>query len=444
MAVLAPHTVADTQSDSNDGQITAGQRLLGDQLDAADDNGGEHHNGCATQNRLGHDGNQRTQLGAQAAQDQEDGTGGNGEAVDNLGHGNQTNVLAEGGIGQNTEERCEGRTDTVADDTAGQLLVGSFTAQTAFHNAGDVADRFHCGNDEHDYDGQNCTHIKNGLYGHDLGNFEPGSIGNLIPVQDPCLGVLHTVSGNTGGGQNQTHDERSQITAGNAQQDGGRTGEALGAVLEVQNHSQHEDCQQQVLHGTKVLGGVAAAEGVDTNGDQAQTNGHNHSAGNNSGEEFTQRLQEETQDTFKQAADDGCAHNGTVGDDTAAHGSCNGIENTQEAGGGTHNDGDIAADGADGEQLNQSNDTCDQHRVLQQVQLQFCKFATGDAAGAGDDQQGGQVADKHGQNVLQTQRDSLGQRHLSVQLEGFFRQFVSLLHSGTSFIYVFTKVIVAF
>ncbi len=48
-------------------------------------------------------------------------------------------------------------------------------------------------------------------------------------------------------------------------------------------------------------------------------------------------------------------------------------------------------------------------------------------AGAGNDQQRCQVANKHGQNMLPAQENCLLQRHLSVQLEGFFRQFVRLL-----------------
>ena len=66
---VGAHAIADAQSNGHDGQIAAGQRLLGNQLDTADHDGGEHHNGSATQNSLGHDGDQRTQLGAQATQD---------------------------------------------------------------------------------------------------------------------------------------------------------------------------------------------------------------------------------------------------------------------------------------------------------------------------------------------------------------------------------------
>ena len=67
------------------------------------------------------------------------------------------------------------------------------------------------------------------------------------------------------------------------------------------------------------------------------------------------------------------------------------------------------------------------------MQLQGGKFTACNTAGTGDNQQGRQIADEHSQNMLQTQGDCLGQRHFSIQLEGFFRQSVCLLHIETSF-----------
>ena len=57
-------------------------------------------------------------------------------------------------------------------------------------------------------------------------------------------------------------------------------------------------------------------------------------------------------------------------------------------------------------------------------------IAAGDAAGAGDDQQGGQVTDEHGQHVLQAQRDRLAQRHFAVQLKCLLGQIFGLFHKG--------------
>ena len=66
------------------------------------------------------------------------------------------------------------------------------------------------------------------------------------------------------------------------------------------------------------------------------------------------------------------------------------------------------------------------------MQLQFCKLTAGNAAGTGDDQQGSQVTDEHGQHVLQTQGDCLFQRHFAVQLKCSFRQLIGFLHKKAS------------
>ena len=48
-----------------------GHRLLRDQLDSADDDGGEHHDGRTAKNTLRHDGDQGSQFREQTAEDQE-------------------------------------------------------------------------------------------------------------------------------------------------------------------------------------------------------------------------------------------------------------------------------------------------------------------------------------------------------------------------------------
>ena len=114
-------------------------------------------------------------------------------------------------------------------------------------------------------------------------------------------------------------------------------------MLEEQDHHQHEHGQQQVFRGTEVLGCVAAAKGVDTHGDQGQTDGQHHRTGDHRGEELAQGLEEEAQHSLKQAAQNGSAHDGTVGQHTAAHGSSHTVEHAQEAGAGAHDNGDLTA-----------------------------------------------------------------------------------------------------
>src|SRR5699024_7180897 len=142
---------AQTQSNGHDGQVPGGEGLPGDELNAGNHNGGEHHHRSAAQYRLGHHGDQCTQLGNEAAQHQEHGAGSQGEAVDHLGHGHKAHVLGEGGVGQHPEQGGKGGAQAVTHDAAGKLLVGGFPVKAAHHYAGDVAHRFHGGDDEHDH-----------------------------------------------------------------------------------------------------------------------------------------------------------------------------------------------------------------------------------------------------------------------------------------------------
>ena len=411
--------------------MPGGHLLLGDELDAADHDGREHHNGSTAQDSLGHDGDQSTQLGDQAAQDQKDGTGGQSHPVDHLSHGHQTHILAEGGVGQHAEQSGKGGAQTVANDAAGQLLVRGLTAHAALHNARDIAYGLHSGDDEHDQHRQDGTHIEHDLYGHELGHGKPGGVSYLAPVQHPCLGELHAIGSDTGGGQHKAHQEGGSITSQDADEDSRRTEEASGPVLEDQDDHQHEQSQQQVFHGAEVLGLVAAAKGVDAHGDQRQTDGKHHGTRDHRGEELPQGLQEKAQHALKNAADDRGTHDGTVGQHTAAHGAYHTVEHPDKTGAGTHDDGHAAAHGADREQLHQRDHTSHEHGALQQGDLQVCKFTTGNAAGTGDDQQRGQVAHEHGADMLQAQGDGLAQRHLAIKLVSslFKFDFLQMFHS---------------
>ena len=58
-------------------------------------------------------------------------------------------------------------------------------------------------------------------------------------------------------------------------------------------------------------------------------------------------------------------------------------------------------------------------------------LAACNAAGAGDDQQRGQVAHEHGADMLQAQGDGLAQRHLAIKLVSslFKFDFLQMFHS---------------
>ena len=199
-------------------------------------------------------------------------------------------------------------------------------------------------------------------------------------------------------------------------------------MLDGQDDHQHKDSQEQVFHRAEVGHAAAAAKGGHAHRDQAEADGQHHGAGDHRGEEPAQRLQEEAQNSLKQTAQNGSAHHGAVGGEAAAHGSGYRIEYADKTGGSAHDNGNTAADGAQGEELDQGDQTGHQHGVLEQSDLKVCKFIAGQAAGAGDDEQRGQVSHKHGQHMLQTQGNGLAQRHFSLEAEGFLGELVLGLH----------------
>ena len=430
---VCTHAVAHAQRHRDDGQGAGSHLLLGDELDARHHDGGEHHDGSAAQNGLGHDGDECAQLGDEAAEHQEDGTGGQCAPVDHLGHGHEAHVLAEGSVGQDAEAGGDGGAEAVADDAAAQLLIGGLAAHAALHDAGDVAHRLHGGDDEHDHDGQDGAEVEDDLDRHQLRDGEPAGLSDLVPVQHPCFGELHAVGGDAGGGQDETHDDGCQIARDDAHEDGGRAEEAIGPVLEEEDDHQHEDGQQQVLHRAEVLGCVAAAEGVDAHGDEGQTDGQHDRAGDHRREQLAQGLQKDAQHALEQAAQNGCAHHGAVGRDAAAHGGSHAVEHAQEARAGTHDDRHFAAHRAEAVQLHQRDDARHEHGVLQQAHLQVCELTAREAAGAGDDEQRGEVAHEHGEHVLQSQRDSVAQRHFRLKLVCRIFQFSAFYHIPGSF-----------
>ena len=98
------------------------------------------------------------------------------------------------------------------------------------------------------------------------------------------------------------------------------------------------------------------------------------------------------------------------------------MENADKTGTGTHDDGDFSTDGTDGKELYQSDDTGNEHGILEQSDLKGCQFCISgcgrDTAGTTDDQDRGQVADKHGKDVLQTKRNGLTERDLPIEFIG--------------------------
>ena len=266
-------------------------------------------------------------------------------------------------------------------------------------------------------------------------NWDKVAAAAWFAIPNPCLGVLDTIGVNACGGQHQPHDARNDIADDDTNQNGRRADEARRRMLHRQDDDEDDKRQAQVFGGTEISRAVAAAERVDADADEAQSDRKDDSTRHDGREEAAQRLQEEAQHAFKNTADDGCAHDRAIGQHTAAHRAHNAVEHTNKAGAGAHNDRHCAAHGSDGKQLHQRDDTCHEHGALQQGDLQVCKLAACNAAGAGNDQQRGQVAHEHGADMLQAQRDGLTHGHFGFKLiSRFFKlEFLQKFHSPQGF-----------
>ena len=74
-------------------------------------------------------------------------------------------------------------------------------------------------------------------------------------------------------------------------------------MLEEKDNTKYKQAKQQVFDRTEVLSLKAAAKGIDTYGNQRQTDRQYNSAADNRREEATDALEHEAEHRFKNAAD---------------------------------------------------------------------------------------------------------------------------------------------
>ena len=167
-----------------------------------------------------------------------------------------------------------------------------------------------------------------GFTGISFGMAKPAGLCYLLSqLSTHAFGKFYTVRVNCGGRQNKTHDDCRNVARNNADKDRGRAkGSPLQPLADDQNNHQHEQRQQQIFHRAEILRGVAAAEGIDADRDQRQTDTQHDRAGNDRRKEFAQRLEEKAKYRLKQAAENGRTHNRAIRNHTAAHGSRNAVE----------------------------------------------------------------------------------------------------------------------
>ena len=93
-------------------------------------------------------------------------------------------------------------------------------------------------------------------------------------------------------------------------------------MLKEKNNAKYKQAKQQVFDRTEVLRLEAAAKGIDTYGNQRQTDRQYNGTADNRREEATDALEHQTKHCFKNTADNRSTHNSAIGDNTTAQG-CN-------------------------------------------------------------------------------------------------------------------------
>ena len=147
---------------THDDHVALGEAAACHHAETGEDDASEHHNGAAAKYSLGNGGEDCANGWNKAAENENCGSGGNGEAIDNLSEGGKSYVLRERGEGRAAEQSGYGADETVAGHRGSHLLLLHLTAKGARAYCRRVADGFR-GGDEIDTDyGENGIEMKLG------------------------------------------------------------------------------------------------------------------------------------------------------------------------------------------------------------------------------------------------------------------------------------------
>ena len=177
----------------------------------------------------------------------------------------------------------------------------------------------------------------------------------------------------------------------------------LNANWKISAEAMSQTSQEEVCGGAEVQRAVAAAEGVDADRNQADADGRQHNADNDRREQLFDVFVEAADDHFDKATDDTSAQQDAVRIKAAAQQRQNADVNAKNASVRAHDDGQLRADLPDGVQLEQGDDTGNEHRIAEDRDMD--RGTAGNAADTQNNDRGSQVADKHGKHVLHAKGD---------------------------------------
>ena len=319
--------------------------------------------------------------------------------------GDQADILAVGGVGQTAEERDNRRAEAVGHDAALELLVGRFAIRAAGRYAGDVADRLDRGDERHD-DHQTDQPERGRRREFEakplVGQADPvglGDIRDLARIEHP-------------------EGDRDQVADHDADEDRCGRPDPLAVSADHENGEDDEQGHRPVADVAEAgflaeTGGIGAAPGgiFDAHRQQGEPDRHHHDAGNEARDEPSDLRNEISEKDLEQPADKACAEDGRkAGAALDRRG-----EDSDVGEAGPLDDRKAGADGPDADSLDQR---CDARR--KQGDLDKDRDILG-ARGQGDEQRHRDVARKHGEDMLNAERNRFAHWRPVV---GIFKLFV--------------------
>ena len=294
-----------------------------------------------------------------------------------------------GSGGQPAEERREHVGRTIADDAALQFARGGLPAKAAYGRSGEIADGLD------GVDGEQQAQRDAG------GRFERHAEMQELRQREPCR-PRHV------GKLDHAEQERHEIAARHAEQDGSELADPLAEVVERHDRRQRQPCDQPVLPGAvdqrlrhaaeldDLRIGVACAAGhvVDRRRIERKADGKDHRAGDDRRKQHPDLFDEQPDEDGHEPAHHHGAGDG--GDSAAGRGDRLHAGHIGEAD--AHDDRQSGAEAAgDGIELQQRGNGGHDQRRLDQEHL----VAGGEPNGVGDDDGGRHAAHDHGDQMLQ-------------------------------------------
>ena len=378
---------ANAERETDDDHIALGEARLGHHAETGEENAAKHHDGATAENGLRDGGENGAHDGKQTAKDHDEDSRGDDEAVDDLGYSRQSDVLGEGGDGGATEKASQGAEESITGHRTTHLLLLHFAAEGSRAKGRGVADGL-CSRDEEDADdGQNGIEMELGLEGHKAWKGHHFHMAQTAKIDH-------------------THTDRENVAHGQSYQDGERTEEASGKDLSEEAGEERHGSYDPVGGATKVGCALPSRETIGSDGEKGETDGRHNRGCHNLGDEPGPVFWKQSKAAFHQAANDDGSHQ-------RAHtlGSGDSDGQREEGKTDTHHDRQARSDTPHGIELDESTDTGYDHTVLDKCGAQLGIHTSH----IGQDDDRGDIGDKHRQDVLQSEGNGLEYGHAAVE-----------------------------